>query len=92
MIILCRISMLSSLPIVLISIKNVTAGNCNNNLQQLCDLRVVDGKNEVKTSRSSMLWNSFEGYKRDLSTLSEQDEDFLYRNSNMLAAFEIEGW
>ena len=38
-----------------------------------------------------MLWNSFEGYKRDLSTLSEQDEDFLYRNSNMLAAFEIEG-
>lgn len=54
-------------------------------------LRVADGRNEGRISRNSMLWSSFEGYKKDLSTLSEQDEDFLYRNSEMLAEFEIEG-
>ena len=58
--------------------------------QKLYEL-TVDGKKAVAYSRKDMLWRSAEDHKRDLRTFSPHKKDYLCRNSDMLAAFEIEG-
>lgn len=49
----------------------------------------VDRNKEVAYSRKSMLWSSSEDHKTDSTNSSSQGEDYLYKNSDMLAEFEI---
>ena len=42
-------------------------------------------------SSKDMLWRSSEDHKKDLRTVSPHEKEYLCRNSDMLAAFEIEG-
>lgn len=81
-----------------VEIPSLAAGGCKNFCslphQPHYDLAASDGKNIfaniIANNRQGIFWSN-ESLKKDMSTLSPQEEDYLYQNSDLLASFEVQG-